>query len=66
MGKKQNNGLGELSVIIPYRELEKLLECGKRIEEMERLYKRMDERYAAMMAIYSEILEKVDEINHYL
>lgn len=66
MPKKQNKITGELSVIIPYKDFEKLIECGNRIDEMEKLYKHMDERYVAMMEIYREILDKVAEIYRYL
>lgn len=56
----------EISVIIPYREFENLLNCSKKIEEMERHCKRMDERYAAMHSMYVELLEKIAEIDRYL
>ena len=54
------------SVIIPYRELEKLLQSANKIEQIEALVKRMDERNSAMQHMYSEVLEKVAEINRYL
>lgn len=54
------------SVIIPYRELEKMLESSNKISHIETLYQRSEERMAAMQLMYSEILEKVHEINKYL
>ena len=54
------------SVLIPYKDLEILMQCANKIEEMERLVKRMDERCARMQLLYSELLEKVAEINRYL
>lgn len=54
------------SVIIPYRELEKMLEVSNKIAHIEQLVKRIDERNSAMQLMYSEMLEKVAEINRYL
>ena len=54
------------SVIIPYRELENLLQSANKIEHIEALMKRIDERNSAMQLMYSELLEKIAEINRYL
>lgn len=54
------------SVIIPYRELEKMLESSNKIAHIESLVARMDERNATMQLLYSEMLEKIDEINRFL
>lgn len=54
------------SVLIPYRELEKMLESANKIAHIEVLFKRIDERTAAMQAMYSEVLEKIEEFNRYL
>ena len=54
------------SVIIPYRELEKMLEVSNKIAHIEQLVKRMEERNSAMQLMYSEMLEKVAEIDRYL
>lgn len=54
------------SVLIPYKDLEKLIEFANKYEQMERLVKRMDERCARMQLLYSEILEKVAEMDRYL
>ena len=64
MAKKQS--ISEISVIIPYREFENLLNAGKRMDELEQRCKRMDEQYVAMMQIYREMLDKITEINRYL
>ena len=55
-----------ISVLIPYKDLEKLIEFANKYEQMERLVKRMDERCARMQLLYSEILEKVAEMDRYL
>ena len=54
------------SVIIPYRELEKMFESSNKIAHIETLFVRTEERMSAMQLMYSEILEKVAEINRYL
>ena len=54
------------SILIPYKDFEKLIQMATRVEEMEKLCKRMDERNAAMYNLYSELLEKVAEINRLL
>ena len=56
----------DFSVIIPYRELEKMLESSNKIAHIETLYERTEERLSAMQLLYSEILEKVHEIDKYL
>ncbi len=56
----------DFSVIIPYRELEKMLESSNKIAHIESLYKHTEERLSAMQLLYSEILEKVHEIDRYL
>ena len=56
----------DFSVIIPYRELEKILESANKIEHIEALIQRMDERNAALQLMYSELLQKVAEIDRYL
>ncbi|MBR4972451.1 MAG: hypothetical protein IKY59_05725 [Oscillospiraceae bacterium] len=54
------------SVIVPYRELEKMLQSSNKIEHIEQLAIAMDTRCAKMQLLYSEILEKVAEIYHLL
>lgn len=66
MRKKNICCVDDISVIIPYRELEKMLQSSNKIEQIESLVKHMDERCAAMQLLYSEILDKVAEIYRYL
>ena len=66
MPKQKNTIADQLSVIIPYRELEKLLNATNQIDEIEKRYKRIEERLAATQNLYLEILEKVNEIDRYL
>lgn len=66
MKKKDFCCVDDFSVIIPYRELEKLLECANKIDHIEQLAARVNEQCTAMRNLYSEILEKVSEIDRYL
>ena len=66
MKKKEFCCVDNFSVIIPYRELEKMLESSNKIEHIERLATRVEERCSAMQNMYTELLEKVAEINRYL
>lgn len=56
----------DLSVIIPYRDLECLLNIAKDLEEMKKLYRQQELRYAAMQDMFRECMEKISEINRYL
>ena len=66
MNNKDFCCVDNFSVIIPYRELENLLQSANKIEHIEALMKRIDERNSAMQLMYSELLEKIAEINRYL
>lgn len=66
MSKKDFCCVDNFSVIIPYRDLEKMLESANKIAHIESLAKRMDERASAMQLLYSEMLEKIREIDRYL
>lgn len=54
------------SVLIPYKDLEILMESANKIAHIEELVKRTTLQCSAMHNLYCEILEKVDEINRYL
>lgn len=66
MPKKKADGVSQLSVIIPYRDFENLMNLVQTIEEMEKRCKRIDERCSRMQLQYVELLEKFSEINRYL
>ena len=65
MPKKKTDAISQLSVIIPYRDFEKLMNIVQSLEEMERRCKRIDERCARMQLQYVELLEKFAEMNRY-
>ena len=54
------------SVLIPYQDLVALLSIAQELKEMKVLFRRLDEKYSATMNLYSEILEKVAEMEKYL
>ena len=66
MKQKETYCADRYAVSIPYRDLEAILESAKQIEHIEQLAKHMDERCARMQLMYSEMLEKIAEIDRYL
>lgn len=56
----------KLSVIIPYKELEALLNTKHKLDDLEKKYDQMEKRYAAIQHMFSEVLVKVAEIDRYL
>ncbi len=54
------------SVLIPYKDLEILVQSANKIAHIEQLLKQSEMRCAAMQNMYSELLKKVAEINRYL
>lgn len=66
MAKRNATICDKMSVIIPYRQLEEMLNTIQQVEEMEKRYRRIEERMAAMQNMYCEVLEKIAEIDRYL
>ena len=62
MKKKDFCGAENISVIIPYAELDRLLQCANKLEEFEHHIRHLEQRYSAMGLLYSEILERVAEL----
>ena len=54
------------SVLIPYRDLEKMLETANNLEQFQAQLKRTNEQLAALRLMYTEVLEKVAEMDKYL
>lgn len=54
------------SVLIPYKDLEKLVNLAQTNEEILRQVEAANERCAAMQMMYGELLEKVAEIKRML
>lgn len=58
--------VGDFPVLVPYRDLEKLLEVAKNMERYERCLSQTNEQLAALRYQYTELSEKVREIDKYL
>lgn len=54
------------SVLIPYRDLEKLLETANKLQYFQERLHRTDEQLLALRVMYTEVLEKIAEIDRYL
>lgn len=56
----------KISVIIPYRDLEKLVNLAETVEVMEKRYARMEQQYTAMYGMFSEILHVCQETREFV
>ena len=54
------------SVLIPYRDLEKLVDVANKVESIELQYARLQEQYVAIRGMFSECLEKIQEIRNFV
>lgn len=54
------------SILIPYKDFEKIVKMAKEVEDMQVKYKHMEEMYLAIQEMYREALQKIAEINRYL
>ncbi|MDO4515129.1 MAG: hypothetical protein Q4B72_13985 [Lachnospiraceae bacterium] len=58
--------VGDFPVMIPYRDLEKIVEVAKNMERYEKCLSRANEQLAALRLQYIELSEKVQEMDKYL
>ena len=56
----------KIQVIIPYSDLEKMVDMAQKMVEMEKQYQRIEEQYAAIRGMFSECLEKIREIQRFV
>ncbi len=56
----------KLSVLVPYEDLVELLSLSNKFAQIEKEHKKLQQQYLSIMSIYSEILEKLEEIYQYL
>ena len=56
----------KIQVILPYSDLVKMVEMGKKMEEMEKQLKHIDEQYTAIRGMFSECLEKIKDIRDFV
>lgn len=54
------------SVLIPYSDLEKMVNLAKKVEIIEEQYSRLQDQYAAIRGMFSECLEKIKEIRDFV
>lgn len=57
---------GNLSILIPYEELVRLCDAAKEMDSLRADYKRIVDRLAALQGLYSELLDKVNELEQYV
>lgn len=55
-----------MSVLIPYRDLEQLMEYAKNYEKMEKEFDRLQKRVAALQGLYQEVLEQLNKVYQWL
>lgn len=54
--------VGNFPVLVPYKELEKLLDVARNQEEMKKQYDQLEVRLAKLQLLFTETLEKLAEI----
>lgn len=54
------------SVLIPYKDLVKMVELANKVEQIELQYNRLQDQYAAIRGMFSECLEKIKEIRDFV
>ena len=55
-----------IQVIIPYSDLEKMVNMAQELEEMKRQFTRIEEQYAAVRGMFSECIQKIQEIRDFV
>ena len=66
MAKDEFCCVGDFPVLIPYRDLIKVVEVAKNMERYEKCLSRTSEQLAALRLQYVELSEKVREMGKYL
>ena len=64
--KKEFCCVDNFSVLLPYRDLERLLETANKMQFFQDQLARTNEQLTALRIMYSEALEKIAEINRFL
>lgn len=55
-----------LSVVIPYKDFEKLMKTATNYDAMQQRFTRLEKQVDALRSMYREALDKIAEINVYL
>lgn len=58
--------VGDFPVLIPYQDLVRLVEVAKNIDQFTERLSRTDDQLSALKGLYSELLEKVREMDKLL
>lgn len=66
MGNPKFCCVDDFPVLVPYRDLVKLLEVAKNMERYEKCLSRANDQLAALRHQYTELVEKVREIERLL
>lgn len=66
MAKKNFGGVENFSVLIPYKDLEILLETANEIKIFQQRLTRLENQLLALRMMYCEALEKIAQIDRYL
>lgn len=53
-------------VLIPYSDLERMVEMAKEMEEIKKQMQHIDEQYTAIRGMFSECLEKIKDIRDFV
>ena len=56
----------QYSVLIPYRDLERMNLMAKKVEHIEEQYARLQEQYTCIRGMFSECLETIKEIREFV
>lgn len=55
-------GVGNISVVVPYRDLERMILLARNMDSFKDSLSDMDKRVTALRYMYTELLEKVREM----
>lgn len=53
---------GEISVLLPYKDLQTLLVASEKLSDLEKKVARLSEQYEALYGRYSEVLERLSAL----
>ena len=66
MSQKEFCCVGDFPVLIPYRDLEKIVEVATNMDRYQRELRRTSEQLTALRRQYTELLEKVQKMDKIL
>lgn len=66
MDEQQFCCVDNYSVLIPYKDLVKMVELANKVDQIEQQYNRLQDQYAAIRGMFSECLEKIKEIRDFV